>query len=132
MARPNVFISFDYDDLSVKEGLVAQARDPKCPFDFVDNSIKDVLAERWTAEARRLIGASTFVAVLCGVQSHQSKGQFTELQIAKELGRPYFLLRASRERTATRPKAARSDEPMYAATWPTVAALLRGERPRTA
>lgn len=129
MTRPTVFISFDYDDLSVKAGLVAQAGDPRCPFDFIDNSIREVLTDRWTVEARRLIAASTCVAVLCGVQSHQSKGQFTELQIAKELRRPYFLLRASRDRPATRPKAASPDEPMYPATWPTVAALLRGERP---
>lgn len=131
MSKPKVFISFDFDDRSVKEGLVAQARDSKCPFDFIDNSIKEPLSERWAAEARRLIVASDCVAVLCGVQSHQSMGQFTELQIAKEVGRRYFLLRAARQQTPTRPKAASPEEPMYPATWPTVAALLGGERPPT-
>jgi hypothetical protein len=129
VARPRVFISFDYDDLSVKEGPVVQARDPRCPFDFVDNSITDVLSGSWAAEARRLIKDSEYVAVLCGLQSHKSKGQFTELQITKEEGRRYSFRRASRDRPATRPKSASSDEPMYPATWPTVAALLRGERP---
>ncbi len=110
MSKPTVFISFDFDDRSVKEGLVTQARDPACPFDFIDNSIKEALSERWAAEARRLIASSTCVVVLCGMQSHQSKGQFTELQITKELGRPYFLLRASRQQTPTRPKAPRENK----------------------
>ncbi|MCB9585272.1 MAG: hypothetical protein H6718_07735 [Polyangiaceae bacterium] len=130
MTRSKVFISFDYDhDRSVKEGLVAQSKDPKCPFDFVDHSIKERLSEPWVAEARKLIAASDYVAILCGVQTHQAKGQHIELQLAKELRKPYFLLRASRQRPATRPSSAAPDEVMYPATWPTVAALLRGERP---
>ena len=131
MAKPKVFVSFDYDDRSVKEGLVAQERDPACPFDFADNSITVVLSDGWVAEARRLIAAADYVVVLCGTQSHQSKRQLTELQIAKELGKRHFLLRATREHTPTRPRSARPDEPLYPASWPTVAALLRGEHPPT-
>lgn len=113
----------------MKEGLVAQTSDSRCPFEFSDHSIKEVLSGPWVTEARRLIADADCVAVLCGVQSHQSKGQSTELQIAKEVGKSYFLISASRKQPATRPVSASPKELIYPATWPTVAALLRGERP---
>lgn len=124
-----VFISFDYDDLDVKQGLVAQAKMANAPFEFSDHSIKERVAEAWVAEARQLIGEANYVFVICGEQTHQSKGAETELQITKEMKKPYALLRGTRKNTPTRPKSASPTEPMYAATWPTVAALLRGERP---
>ncbi|GJQ28402.1 MAG: hypothetical protein HBSAPP03_02860 [Phycisphaerae bacterium] len=132
MAKKRVFISFDIADRDVKQNLVTQAADPACPFTFSDNSIQQALSERWVTEARRLIGESDFVIVLCGDQTHQAKGVETELQIAKELGKPYALIKATRQYSATRPKSASPSEAMYPATWPTVAALLRGERPQVA
>lgn len=132
VAKKKVYIAFDIADRDVKQNLVAQSADPNCPFTFEDNSIQEALSERWVAEARRLIGESDFVIVLCGDQTHQAKGVETELQIAKELGKPYAHIKATRQYTATRPKSASPSEPMYPATWPTVAALLRGERPQIA
>jgi len=125
-----VYICFDIADRDVKQNLVAQASDPTCPFSFADNSIQQALSEKWVAEARRLISASDFVIVLCGDQTHQAKGVETELQITKELKKPYALIKATRQYTATRPKSASPTEPMYPATRPTVAALLRGEKPQ--
>lgn len=132
MAKKRVFISFDIADRDVKQNLVTQAADPNCPFTFSDNSLQQALPEKWVAEARRLIGESDFVIVLCGDQTHQAKGVETELQIAKSLDKPYALIKATRQYTPTRPKSASPSEPMYPATWPTVAALLRGEKPPVA
>lgn len=132
MKKKRVFISFDIADRDVKENLTKQAEDPSCPFTFTDNSIDQALPGKWVAEARRLIGESDFVIVLCGDQTHQATGVETELQIAKELGRPYALISATRKHTATRPSSASPSEVIYPATWPTVAALLRGERPAVA
>ncbi|MCI0630121.1 MAG: TIR domain-containing protein [Phycisphaerales bacterium] len=132
MAKPRVFISFDIADRDVKQNLVTQAADPKCPFTFVDNSIPQALPDKWVPEARRLIRDSDFVIVLCGDQTHQATGVETELQITKELKKPYALIKATRQYTPTRPRSASPTEPMYPATWPTVAALLRGEKPAVA
>ncbi|MEK6701936.1 MAG: TIR domain-containing protein [Planctomycetota bacterium] len=132
MAKKKVFISFDIADRDVKQNLVTQASDPSCPFTFTDNSIQKSIPAQWVAEARRLIGDSDFVIVLCGDQTHQAKGVETELLIAKDLKKPYALIKATRQYTPTRPKSAGANEPMYPATWPTVAALLRGEKPPTA
>jgi hypothetical protein len=119
-----VFISFDFADLDVKQGIVAQSKLPNCPFTFTDNSIKEALSGPWVAEAKRLIAASDFVLVICGDQSHQSKGQETEVQIAKELKKPYALVAGTRKYTPTRPPSASPSEPIHPATWPTIAALL--------
>lgn len=132
MAKKKVYICFDIADRDVKQNLVTQAADPACPFLFTDNSILQALPEKWVAEARRLIGESDFVIVLCGDQTHQAKGVETELRITKELGKPYALIKATVQYTPTRPKSASPSEPMYPARWPTVAALLRGEKPQLA
>lgn len=129
MAKKRVFISFDIADRDVKEGLVKQSSDPSCPFTFTDNSIQQAIPEKWVAEARRLIAESDYVIVLCGDQTHQARGVETELQITKELKKPYALIKATRTSVATRPKSASPMEPMFSATQATVAALLRGERP---
>ena len=132
MAKKKVFISFDIADRDVKQNLATEAAAPDCPFAFTDNSIQQALSEPWVAEARRLIAESDYVIVLCGDQTHQAKGVETELQITKELRKPYSLIKATRKYTATRPKSASPSEPMYPATRATVAALLRGERPAIA
>lgn len=132
MAKKRVFISFDIADRDVKEGLVAQAADPQCPFTFADQSLQEACAGSWASVARSLIGQSDFVVVLCGDQTHQATGVETELQIAKELGKKYALIKATRKHTPTRPRSASPTEPMYPATWPTIAALLRGEDPACA
>lgn len=130
MTAKRVYFAFDYDaDLGVKQGIVAQSKLENCPFDFVDNSISREVPERWTAEARRLIAASDCVIVLCGEQTHQSKGVETELQIAQELEKRYFLLRATRGGTPTRPRNARATDKIWSSRWPTVKTLLEGGTP---
>lgn len=129
MAKLRVYIAFDIADLDVKQNLVTQASDPNCGFTFVDNSIQQALPDKWVAEARRLISLSQHVIVLCGDQTHQAKGVETELQIAKELGKPYSLIKATRKHTPTRPRSASATDPMYPATHATIAALLRGAIP---
>ncbi|HLL06231.1 MAG TPA: TIR domain-containing protein [Myxococcaceae bacterium] len=129
MTKKRVYVAFDYDDLDVKQNLIQQSKLPDCPFKLVDSSIAQAVPHNWTQEARKLISESACVIVLCGEQTHQSKGVFTELQIAQELGKPYFLLSATRASTPTRPKNARSTDRIWTFRWPTVAALLEGRTP---
>jgi MTH538 TIR-like domain (DUF1863) len=130
MTAKRVYFAFDYDaDLDVKQGIVAQSKRENCPFDFEDNSIPRAVTESWTAEARSRIAASDCVIVLCGEQTHQSKGVETELQIAQELGKRYFLLRATRRGTPTPPPNARATDKIWSSRWPTVKILLEGGTP---
>lgn len=129
MTRRRVYVAFDYDDLDVKQNLVAQAGLPDCPFELIDNSINRALPNQWTQEARRRIADCDCVVVLCGEQTHQAAGVSVELQIAQEMGKRYFLLRGTRKGAPTRPKNARSTDAIWAFRWPTVAALLEGRTP---
>lgn len=127
--KKTVYIAFDYDDLDVKGSLIAQSKRPDCPWDFVDNSINTAVSDKWPAEARRLIQASKCVIVLCGEQTYQADGVATEIQIAQELGKPYFLLAGTRKATPTKPKHARDDDRIWTYTWATVRMLLTGGTP---
>lgn len=129
MATHIVHIAFDYDDFGVKQNIIAESKRPDCPWRFVDNSISAAFPERWAAEARRLIQGSDRVIVLCGEQTHQSAGVATEIQIAQELHKPYFLLSGSRTGTATRPRHARDSDTIWTYRWPTLLTLLSGGTP---
>ncbi len=129
MKSKTVYVAFDYDDLAVKQGLIEQARPEVCPFKLRDASIDRTIPTRWVATARRLIAECDCVIVLCGIQTHQASGVFTELQLAQELGKPYFLLRGTRTGTPTRPKNARASDQIWAFRWATVSTLLQGKTP---
>lgn len=129
MIKKRVYVAFDYDDLDVKENLIAQSRQSECPFELIDNSINRSVPERWSAEARRRIAACECVIVLCGEQTHQAGGVATELQIAQELRKPYFLLQGTRKGTPTPPRHARADDKIWAFRWPTVEVLVEGGTP---
>ena len=127
--KRRVYVAFDYDDLGVKQNLIAESARPDCPWEFIDNSIRSALTDQWIAEARRLIQGSDCVIVLCGKQTHQAAGVSTEVQITQELGKPYFLISCTREGIPTAPKHARSSDKVWTYRWPTLLALLNGQTP---
>jgi len=129
MNQLTVYIAFDYDDIGVKQSLIAESKRPDCPWNFVDNSINRDIPRRWTAVAERLIKASDCVIVLCGEQTHQADGVATEMQLAQKHGKRYFLLSGTRTGTPTPPRHARANDKIWTYRWPTVKTLLEGETP---
>lgn len=129
MVKKRVYVAFDYDDLDVKQNLVAQSTLPDCPFELIDSSIDRAMPEKWEREARKRISACECVIVLCGEQTHQAKGVAKELQMAQELGKPYFLLAGTRRSSPTRPQNARTTDKIWTWRWATVATLLEGKVP---
>lgn len=126
--KTRVFVSFDYDhDSFLKEALVGQSRNPDSPFELADWSIKEAIDVRWKDHARRRLRSIDVVAVICGEHTHTATGVSAEIKIAKEEGKPYFLLRGYAGRTCTRPTEAPSDK-MYDWTWPNLKALIMGAR----
>ena len=101
----NVFISFDYDhDKSLKDGLVGQSRSPNSPFNVSDFSMKEAASQsRWRSEVKRRIDLCSVVIVMCGQHTDKATGVSGEIQIAKELGKPYFLLRGYPDKSASSP-----------------------------
>ena len=129
-ARQNVFVSFDYDhDARLKDALIGQSRYPKSPFNVRDYSMKEAAPQsRWRAEARRRMGLCSAMVVICGQHTNWAAGVSTEVEIARDLRKPYFLLAGYSDRNCAKPKAARASDKIYSWTWNNLEALLEGRR----
>jgi hypothetical protein len=91
MAR--TFIAFDYDhDEFLRTALVGQSKHPDTDFEIADWSVKDPFPGDWKARVREKIRRVDQVIVICGEHTHYATGVATELQIAREERKPYFLL----------------------------------------
>lgn len=129
MARQKVFVSFDFDnDLTIKMFLVNQSKLEDTPFDIWDSSVKEHMDGDWVAKVKAKIRNVDIVCVLCGDKTHTAKGVAIELQIAKDMGKPYFLLKGYKERTCTKPTTANTADKMYDWTWDNLKTLIHGGR----
>lgn len=129
MAKQRVFISFDYDhDEDIKILLAGQAKLDDSPFDFKDASVKEHLTGDWKEKVKGRINNCDQVIVLCGTSTHTAEGVAAELEIAKEIQKPYFLLKGRAEKVCTKPTSATDSDSMYNWTWPNLKALIGGSR----
>ena len=95
MAKPKVFVSFDYDtDYKLKEGLIGQSLMDDSPFSVTDVSLKEREPEKdWRRKARQAISRCDVFVVILGQNTHSANGVIDEIKIAKELGKRRFQLR---------------------------------------
>lgn len=129
MAKQRAFISFDYDhDEGAKIMLAGQAKHPDSPFDFTDASVKEHLPGDWKEKVGRRMNSIDIVIVLCGEWTHTAKGVAEELTIAREKGKPYFLLAAYGDKNCTKPSSALASDKVYKWTWDNLKALVGGAR----
>ncbi len=113
-----VFVSYDREhDKDLHDRLVAQARKAASGFEISARS----KARPTTAVAeeglRREIRGADAVITICGEHTDCSERMGTELRIAREEKRPYFLLWGRRDLMCTKPTTARSADGMYSWTW---------------
>lgn len=129
MARQRAFISFDYDhDEDLRTMLAGQAKNPDSPFDFADRSVKEPLAGDWKNKVRSRIQNTDIVIVICGEYTASASGVSTELQIAQDLGKPWFLLAGRPDRYCAPPSSAPPNSKVYRWTWDNLRALVGGAR----
>jgi hypothetical protein len=128
--RPvRVFTAFDYDhDESLRNLLMGQAKHTDTPFEMHDWSVKEPFTGDWKAKVRSRIRSVDQVIVLCGEHTHMATGVDVELAIAKEEGKPYFLLWGYSDRACTKPTSASGDDKIYKWTWDNLKALIAGNR----
>lgn len=125
MAKPKVFISFDYDhDDGLKVCLVGQARHNDSPFELADWSIKEAIDKNWKEHARKRIRAVDVVIVLCGQHTDTAAGVSAEVGLAQEENVRYYLLQGYPNEVCKKPKAARGTDPMYQWTWDNLKKLI--------
>jgi hypothetical protein len=125
MAKPKVFISFDYDhDDGLKVLLVGQSKHSDSPFELADWSIKEAIDKNWKEHARKRIKAVDVVIVLCGQHTDTAAGVSAEVGLAQEENVRYYLLQGYSDKVCKKPKAARATDPMYQWTWDNLKKLI--------
>ena len=129
MALVRVFTSFDYDhDDDLRVLLIGQSRHPDTPFTLADWSVKDHLTGDWKAKVRDRISRVDEVCVICGTHTHTAQGVAAEVEIARSLGKPYFLLKGRRDLPCTKPSTALLTDKIYNWTWENLKILINGGR----
>lgn len=129
MAKVRVFTSFDFDnDEDLRNLLVGQSRHPDSPFELSNWSVNEPMTGNWKDKVRTRIRQVQLVLVLCGEWTHTANGVSVELEIAREEGKPYFLLAGRKDKTNRKPKSAYSTDKMYNWTWDNLRALVGGAR----
>ncbi len=125
----SAFISFDYDhDEFLRIALVGQSKNPESPFSIIDKSVKEHLTGDWKEKVRGRINRADLVIVICGEYTYTAVGVATELQIAKDLQKPYFLLWGYSGKSCTKPSSASTTDKIYEWTWPALKSLIGGAR----
>lgn len=121
-----VFVSYDYDnDLDLKNLLVGQARNKDTPFSVEDWSVK-YSSRGWKSDARSRISRASQVIVICGHHTNQAVGVSAEIEIARETGTHYYLLRGRKSGTVRRPQGTWFWETIHPWTWENLRAITTG------
>ena len=132
MAKPTpaqVFTAFDYDhDESLRNLLVGQSKHEDSPFEMHDWSVKEPFTGDWKKKVREHICKVDQVVVLCGEYTHLATGVSAELTIARDEGKPYFLLWGYSDKTCTKPTSATETDKIYKWTWDNLKTLIGGGR----
>ena len=129
MAKKRVFTGFDFDhDEDLRNLLVGQSIKTDSPFALADWSIKEPMTGDWKAKVRRRIKSVDQVIIMCGQHTDKASGVSIELSIAKDEGKPYFLLYGRSSKTCKKPTSATSKDKMYKWTWDNLKQLIGGAR----
>jgi hypothetical protein len=127
MAAKRTFISFDYDyDVNLKNLLAGQAKNSDTPFSISDWSVKTAFTGDWKEKVRERIRNVDLVVVLCG--QYSASGVDVEVEITRDEGVPYFLLKGYSDKICKRPMTSRTTDQMYAWTWENLKILIGGGR----
>jgi MTH538 TIR-like domain (DUF1863) len=128
MAKTRVFISFDYDnDARQKDLLVGQSKHPDTDFEFADWSSKEHISGDWKSKIKAKLAHVDVVCVLCGKNMATAAGVNHEVEMAQEIGKPYFCLAAYSE-GCSKPSSAKASDKLYEWTWENLKKLIKGGR----
>jgi hypothetical protein len=112
-----VFVIFDTEhDGDLYELLRVQSDSPGCEFSVRGGSKRSSGTEAGLESVRRRIGKADQVIVICGEHAEASPQIHTELLIAQDEQKPYFLLWGRRGVMCTKPIGAKPAEGMYSWT----------------
>lgn len=118
MSVVNVFVSFDLEhDRDLCDLLVEQSANGRLGFEVTGQSERRRETDPEYDRARRKIREANQVIVICGEHTEDCEGVFSELRIAQEEKKPYFLLWGRRDTMCSKPEGTKSTEGMYGWTY---------------
>lgn len=79
-----IFVAFAIEDKTQRDFLKGQSLHTKCPFEYVDMSVKEPYSSEWKERVRTRIRRSDGVIALVSKNSTSSTGEKWEIQCAKE------------------------------------------------
>lgn len=79
-----IFISFAVEDSSLRDLLVGQSRLDKCPFEFVDMSVKQPWDSSWKTKCRTKIKGCDGMIAIVTKNTKNADGQLWEIKCSKE------------------------------------------------
>jgi predicted alpha/beta hydrolase family esterase len=124
-----VFVSFDFDhDEDLRNLLVGQAKHSGSPFEIADWSVREPETGDWQAKIRARIRQVGQVAVICGHHTDTATGVAAEVKIARDEGKPYFLLAGRSSGKNKKPTTALGSDKIYNWTWDNLTTLIAGGR----
>lgn len=79
-----IFVAFAIEDESIRDMIKGQSLNTKCPFEYIDMSVKEAYDEEWKRRVRTRILRSDGVLAIITKNSLTSSGQKWEIKCAKE------------------------------------------------
>lgn len=83
-----IFISFAIEDEILRNFLKGQAKNEKCPFEFVDMSVKEPWDSKWKTNCENRIKGCDGVISIITKNTKNADGQIWEIKCAKKAGIP--------------------------------------------
>ncbi len=83
-----IFVAFAIEDQTQRDFLKGQSVNAKCPFEFIDMSVKEPYDKEWKERVTTRIRRSDGVIALISKNSLSSTGQQWEIQCAKDESKP--------------------------------------------
>lgn len=92
-----IFVAFAIEDEAMRNLLKGQTLLTRCPFEYVDMSVKDAYKSEWKEAVRTRIRRSDGVIALASRNSLSSSGQKWEIACAQEEGKKVLGISAYRD-----------------------------------
>lgn len=86
--RKTIFVAFAIEDERQRDFLKGQSLNTRCPFEYIDMSVKEAYESDWKEKVRTRIRRSHGVIALVSANSLSSTGQKWEIECAKAEGVP--------------------------------------------
>ena len=95
-----IFISFAIEDVKYRDFLVAQAKNDRSPFEFIDMSVKQAWESDWENKCRSKIKGCDGMIALISKNTPSASGEIFEIRCGYEEGVPVMLMYINSDRPA--------------------------------